>query len=288
MSVLDFVSSWGLFARPYTLTLVAAPTLALLGVYAVARRQVFIAAAVPQAAVFGFALFSLLFGAHTIAVDGGLGQDAVILVCAVAAALATMLGGESSGSGGRLSNEESIAFVFIAAGVGATLILSHAPAGLELARQLQASSVVGARWSDVAIFGATLAAFTSLLLWRRRAIVLFLTDPLMAAAIGMRVGVWNLVVTVISGVIIGLSVRSTGVMFTFGCLALPVLIGKQLCSEVRALLLVSPLVAALSAFAGLWAAYTWDLPPGQAVVGLQSVTLVAAAGLRRLWSLPAR
>jgi len=144
MSVLDFVSSWGLFARSYTLTLIAAPLLTLLGVYAVARRQLFIAAAISQSAVFGFATFALTFGAYSAGLGGSLSQDALIIACAMIAALLTMLGAEDA-RGARLTKDEVIAGVFIAAGVGATLILSRAPAGMELTRQLQASSVVGAR-----------------------------------------------------------------------------------------------------------------------------------------------
>ncbi len=288
MSLVDFMSSWELFARPYSLTLLAAPVLALLGVYAVARRQLFIAAAVSQSAVFGFALFSLFFGAHAAGVNGSLAQDALVLVCAIAAALITMIGRDSGGHGGRLNSDEIIAWVFIAAGVSATLILSHAPAGMELTRQLQASSVVGARWTDVAVFSIALAMLVGMLVWRRRALVLFVTDPVMASAVGMRVSIWNLVITILCGIVIGLSVRSTGMMFTFGCLALPVLIAKQGCSEVRTLLVVSPLAATLSAFVGLWFAHQWDLPPGQAVVGLLSVLLAVAAGLRYLWSVSSR
>lgn len=287
MSLLDFASSWGLFARSYSLTLIAAPLLTLLGVYAVARRQLFIAAAISQSAVFGFASFALIFGAYSAGLGGSLGQDALVIACAVIAALLAMLGTEDA-QGGRLSKDEVIASVFIMAGVGSTLILSRAPAGMELTRQLQASSVVGARWLDVAVFALALTALAAVILWHRKSIVLFLTDPVMASAIGLRVGAWNLGATLACGVIIGLSVRSTGMMFTFGCLALPVLIGKQLCAEVRTLLLVSPCVAALSALIGLWAAYAWDLPPGQSVVGLQGVLLATAAGLRTLWHAPPR
>jgi ABC-type Mn2+/Zn2+ transport system permease subunit len=288
MSLIEFASSWGLFWRPYSLTLLAAPALSLLGVYAVARRQLFIAAAVSQSAIFGFALFTLVFGARAVGADGSLWGDALVLLFAVGAALVATLGRETGGHGGRLNNDELIAWVFIAAGVGATLILSHAPAGMELARQLQASSVVGARWGDVVLFGITLAAIVGTLILHGRTVVLLLTDPVMAAAIGLRVGAWNLGVTVLSGVAIGMSVRSTGMMFTFGCLVLPVMIAKQLCGEVRTLLVASPLAAVMTAALGLWAAYEWDLPPGQSVVALQSIALAAAVALRGAWSLSAR
>jgi len=280
----DFITSWGLFALPYSLTLVAASVLAILGVATASRRQVFMAAAVTQSSVFGFALFSLLFGASASGLSVGAGQGAIVVCFAIAAALVTMLGGGAPSRGDRLDHDERTAWVFIAAGVGATLVLSHAPAGMEQVRRLQASSVVGAEWSDVVLFAALLAALAWALFRYGNELVLLLTDSVMASAIGMRVGAWNLCIALLCGASIGMSVRATGMVFTFGCLALPVMIAKQFCGEVRALFWVSPLIAALCGACGLWAAYEWNLPLGQAVVAALSVALAIAVGLRRGWN----
>ncbi len=283
MSLADFLSSWGLFARPYTLTLLAAMALSMLGVVTAARRQVFMAAAVAQASTFGFAWFALFAGAAATQSAGSLGRDAVVIGSAVAAALLTMLGDGRQTQGSRLDGDERTAWVFIAAGAGAILVLAQAPAGMEQFRRMQASSVIGATRLDLVLFAAVLVAMVGVLVWAGRSLVLLLADPVMAAAIGMRVGAWNVGIAVFSGACVGLSVRSTGMLFTFGCLALPVMIAKQACGEVRSLFFVSPLFAGVSAFVGLWLSYALDLPPGQVVVALLCGLLVVAAAGRVAW-----
>ncbi len=282
MNLWNFLVSWNLFAKPYTLTILAATVLAILGVIMSARRQMFMAAAVAQASTFGFAVFAVFAGTAATQLEGGL-RDVVVIGSAVAAALLTMFGDGRQTQGSRLDGHERTAWVFIVAGAGAILVLAHAPAGMEQFRRMQASSVIGATTLDVALFAAILVILVGILIRFGRSLVLLLADPVMASAIGMRVTNWNIAIAVFSGMCVGLGVRSTGMLFAFGCLALPVMIAKQFCGEVRSLFWASPVIAGLFAFAGLWLSYVWDLPPGQLVVALLSVLLVFAAVARYIW-----
>lgn len=241
------------------------------------------AAAVAQASTFGFAVFALFVGAAATQSTGSLMRDAVVVGSAVAASLLTMLGDGRQTQGSRIDGDERTAWVFIAAGAGAILVLAQAPAGMEQFRRMQASSVIGATTLDVAVFVVLLVLMAGVLIWGGRSIVLLLSDPVMAAAIGMRVRAWDLALAVFSGACVGLGVRSTGMLFTFGCLALPVMIAKQACGEVRSMFWVSPLIAAVAALLGLWLAYIADLPPGQVVVALLCVVLVFAVAARCVW-----
>jgi len=283
----DFLSSWVLFARPYGLTLQAAAVLGAMGVVTAARRQVFMAAAVAQAGVFGYALFTALAGgvisAAAADMGGGIVRDAVVIGAALAAAAITMLGGAGQAQGGRLGGDELTALVFIAAGAGAILLLASSPVGMEQFRRLQASSVIGATPRDVAGFAAMLVIGGACLTRWMRPLVLLLADPGMAAAVGLRVTYWHVALTLAVGLSVGLAVASTGMLFAFGVLALPVMIGKQFCGEVRALFIASPLIAIGGALAGLYLAYTLDLPPGQVTVGLLCLILTIALLARKAW-----
>ncbi|MEM1028186.1 MAG: metal ABC transporter permease [Planctomycetota bacterium] len=283
MSLPAFLDSWSLFAEPYLLTILAAMALSILGVVTAARRQVFMAAAVAQASTFGYAVFALIVGAAATQAGESVWRDVVVIGSAVAASLLTMIGDSRQTQGSRLDGDERTAWVFIFAGAGAILVLSQAAAGMEQFRRMQTSSVIGATVLDVAVFAVLLLVMAGVLIWAGRSIVLLLSDPVMAAAIGMRVRVWDLALALFSGACVGLGVRSTGMLFTFGCLALPVMIAKQACGEVRAMFWVSPLVAGVSALVGLWLSYHWDLPPGQVVVALLCVVLVVAVAARYGW-----
>ena len=282
MNIDGFISSWALFAEPYALTLLASVVLAMVGVVAMARRQVFMAAAVAQASTFGYAIFTLIVGALAIEAANEFIQDTVILGAAVAAALVTMLGQGNQAQGGRLDGDERTAWVFIISGAGAVLVLAQSPAGMEQFRRLQASSVIGATSTNLAEFGALLIFIITVLLLAGRSLVLLLADPVMASAIGTRVGRWNIGLAVFCGICVGLGVRSAGMLFTFGCLVIPVMIAKQTCGNVRSLFLVSPVIACSASLIGLWLSYIWDLPPGQVVVVLLCVLLIPAYIVRRL------
>ncbi|QDU71824.1 metal ABC transporter permease [Mucisphaera calidilacus] len=197
----------------------------------------------------------------------------------------TMLGGRDSqaAEGGRLDGDERTAWVFVTAGSLGVLFLAHAPAGMEQVRRLQVSSVVGATWLDVLIFAGLLCGVVVMALWLMRPLILLLSDPVMASAIGLRVSRWNVALAVLAGLTVGLAVRSTGVLFTFGALAVPVMIAKQVCGEVRSLFLLAPVLGAVLSFIGLWLGHAWDLPPGQAAVSVMCVVLLVAHLARQLW-----
>ncbi|MBX2851450.1 MAG: metal ABC transporter permease [Phycisphaeraceae bacterium] len=283
--MMDFFNSWPLFFRPYTLTLLAGAVLAIIGVVATARRQLFMAVAVAQTSLMGYAAIAFVMGAQVEGAFGAGARDAVVIATAVLAAMITMLGGrENQGAdGGRLDGDERTAWVFVTAGSLAVLFLAHAPAGMEQVRRLQVSSVVGATWIDLFLFMALLAGMVISALWLMRPLILLLSDPVLAAAIGIKVSRWNIVLAILAGLSVGLAVRSTGVLFAFGALAIPAMIAKQFCGEVRSLFLLSPVLAATLSFLGLWAGHAWDLPPGQAAVGVMCLTLLVTHASRQAW-----
>jgi len=288
MNPLEFMASWGLFAQPYALTIVASMMLAIVGVVTAARRQVFMAAAVAQASTFGYALAIAVTGATAASWSSDASRDAVVIGSALVASMITMLGSNDPGRGGRLDGDERTAWVFIASGAGAILVLAESPVGMEHFRRIQASSVIGATTFDLAASACLLALLALVVLRWSRPLVLLLADPVMASAVGMRVRLWDVAIAVMAGLCVGLGVRSAGMLFTFGALALPVMIAKQWCGEIRSLFRASPLIAGAAAFIGLWIAYARDLPPGQVVVALLCLALLASAVLRHSWEATAR
>ena len=83
------------------------------------------------------------------------------------------------------------------------------------------------------------------------------------------------------GFAIGFSIRTSGTLYTFGCLVLPALVAKNLCREVRPMLLVSPLVALVTGAAAFVLANHYDYPPAQMAVALLCGALLLAWLVRR-------
>ena len=279
-----FLASWPLFAQAYITAWLIAVLLALVGVLVVARDQIFLGAAVSQAATLGIAvalvLSDLLPGEHF----GWLRSDrtlAVMAVCfAVLAALLTARRGQTGGE----SHEALTGWVFLGSASLAILLVAHSPHGLAEVQRLLSSSLIGATRTDVGVFGlCVVGTAVALGAWHRRVLLLAM-DPAMALAVGMRVPVWTVGLTVWLGLVVGLSMRVSGLLYTFGCLVLPALIAKQCCREVRPLFLVAPLVALSLGALGCVLADATDSPPAQMTVAVLSLALVIAWLIRWLRS----
>jgi ABC-type Mn2+/Zn2+ transport system permease subunit len=103
----------------------------------------------------------------------------------------------------------------------------------------------------------------------------------MAAAVGLNLKLWGLVTSAWLGLAVGLAIRTSGMLYTFGCLVLPALAAKSLCREVRAMFVVAPLVSLGAGVLGFILANHYDFPPAQMTVALLCLILCIAWILRR-------
>lgn len=104
--------------------------------------------------------------------------------------------------------------------------------------------------------------------------------PVTAGAVGMRVTRWSLAVCPWLGLAVGLAIRASGTLYTFGMLVLPALVAKNVCREVRPVFLVAPLVGVGAALVGFVLANYYDFPPAQMSVALLALGLVGVWLLR--------
>lgn len=273
----DFLQSWPLFAHTYLTGWLLAVLMSLLGVYVVARDQIFVGAAIAQASTLGIALSmvaaSCLSAFHLHALEFGATTWAVAFACLAAYAM-------SLAFGRRESHEAVAAWIFLTGGSLSVIVVAHSPHGLDEIQRLVSSSLIGATTHDTLLF-AVLAVLTALFLMRyHRPITLLAVDPAMAAAVGLNPRRWSTGLALWLGLAVGCSIRSAGLLYTFGCLVLPALTAKALAREIRPLFILAPLLALGSAGTGFILAHHFDFPPAQATVGVQ-VSLLAVCWLIR-------
>lgn len=268
--ITQFLQSWPMFQASYLTALLAGFVLSLLGVVVVARGQVFLAAAISQAAALGAALALLVQGLQPAVSSVGFGLLAALFA-----------GGIRPDRRGR---EEAVAWVFLCAASLTVLLVAREAMGMKQVQALLASSLIGASGTDVAVFAALAGVVGAGAFLFRARLVLLLSDPTMASAVGVRVRGWLAGLAIALGLAAGLGIRSTGLLFTFGCLALPALIARNLCRRTDAMFVVAPGVGVAGVAVGLVLAHGYDYPPGQVVVTLLGAGLAAAwggAALRR-------
>lgn len=276
----DFVASWSLFRDSYLAGWLLALLLPMLGVLVVARDQIFVGAAVSQASLLGIAaalrVVAWLGLAGVSWLDGDVVVSASAGAFAILAALATAGGATRRGD----SHESITGFVFLASSSAAVLLMAHSPHGMEEINRLLSSTLIGATAVDVTVFGALLLVTAATLVARGAELVLLVMDHEMAEAVGIRVDLWNGVLAVWLGLVVGLSNRVAGAIFTFGCLVLPALAARSFCREVRSMLWVAPAASLATAAVAFVAAHGLDYPPGQTTAFVQCLLLVVAWGAR--------
>ncbi len=147
--------------------------------------------------------------------DGFLSRMAVLF--AVLAALLTARGGTRE----RESHEAITGWVFLLSASLSILLVAHNPFGLDEIQRLVSSSIIGATAGDAWTFAGFVALTLVVISLAHRRLLLCAMDPAMAAAVGMRVPLWERGMAIWLGLAVGFSMRVAGVLFTFGSLVLP-------------------------------------------------------------------
>ena len=250
--IASFVASWALFHDAYLAGWLIAVLLALLGVVVVTRDQIFLGAAVSQASVLGIALAVSVGGLPALRrrARGATTTGPTPIAGGVFAVAGAML--TATAALRRETHESLTGWVYLTASSFAVLLLAHSPHGMDEINRLLASTIIGAGAVDVVhLRGARCGRGD----WR--------SSPAARAAPARadgprdgerrrgarrRAGIAALAIAL--GVVVGLAIHVSGVVYSFGCLVLPALVAKNLCREVRQMLWVSPLVALVAAVAG--------------------------------------
>lgn len=278
----EFLLSWELFQNSYLAGWLIAVVLSLLGVFVVARDQIFFGAAVAQSSTLGIAIALAIAAWFSEETFSWLHSDAFPAVMAVLFSILAAITTARGGTIGRASHEAITGWVFLLSASLSVLIVSHSPHGLEEIHKLLFSSIIGATPMDVRVFGALTALMVLSVAIARQRLLLFMMDPPMARAVGMNTGRWTIATYTVFGLAVGLSIRVSGLLYTFGLLVLPPLVAGNLTREVFPMFIVAPCVALLAAVCGFVLAHGWDFPPAQMTVALLSLALALAWSCRWL------
>lgn len=272
--------NWLLYRDPIICAVIAGLVLATLGVYVVARRIVFVSAALSQASALGVVLGFFLVS--TFAIGGSLAGIlpvglALILALLIVFALAWFGDTPSLGRDALLG----IAFIVPTA---LTLVLGpKIPAEMHSVEQLLHGSAVLVRPGDlyaVAIAGALvmLAQFVAF-----RGFIFASLDPRVAQTQGVPVRVLDTILFASIAIMTGLVTRALGAMPTFALTVLPAIAVLGLRVGLRNVFILAALIGAASGGGGFLVAYLmdWSVGASQTLVAMGFLLLVR--GVTALW-----
>lgn len=252
---------------PYALfgSIVAGLLIGFLGIMVVARRIVFVGAALTQGAVAGMAFAHL----PLIDVDPGLG--------ALAFTIALVLWFSWMFRSRTLPQDSVLGAAFVVAIALRILMIQLSPVGeaAEIEALLKGDLLfVTASQFQVLVAVAFVLLVVHLVLRKEFTFVAF--DREMASAQGYRTGLWEIAFYGTLGVTIPIAVRIVGDVFVFGFLVLPALTALMVARTVRGIVLIALALAALAPVLGFWAAFLFDFPAGPSIVATLFLFFLAA------------
>jgi len=270
-----FLAAREIWQAPLAASVVAGALLGFLGVYAVLRRTVFVSAALTQISTVG--LVFGLFLEERLHVEAEHAHHQLGMAMGFAVAGALLLGGLRS----RWLPAEAT--------VGAAWVAASAAVVLGISQLVHASHDIGGM-----VFGNAVAVPEDEL-WMIGAVAIFCAvihmafakeiaftsfDPETATALGMRVRVWEAVLSLTVGLAIPASARALGALPVFALLTLPASAALLLGLRFRAVLAVATLVGVAAAAGGYLISWGAETPTGATMVLLAALALVPG-GLRR-------
>lgn len=258
----------------------------LVGVYFVLRRMVFLGVALPQVSAagiaFSFFTYGLVVGPHE---PYQLSERVVAMIGSFSFTLAATLM-LAFFERRRETVEARIGTTYALAAAATILFLAKDPHGEAqmvhlLKGDMLATTGTSLTWMAVILGGLAFAVFAF-----RKELLLVSFDRDLAVVFGKRAGLWDLVLYLLIGVVISLGVMTAGPMATFGFLVIPPVTMRLLAGRMLTFSLGSAALGAVTAFAGFYCAYRFDLPLGPAEValagaglGLVAATLVVRRAL---------
>lgn len=256
--------------------LVIGLTCAVLSVYVVLRRIVFVGAALAQLSSAGIALALWLSGVSAVSALGHY-PTALSLIVTLLGALFFGLGG-----GRRLiSSEASIGVVYAVAAAAGILLIAKAATGEAHDIFLQGSILGITRSDTLVLLGVSVPVLLLHTVFYKE--FLFVSfDRETARTLGYRVDVWNLLLYFTLGLVIASAMRFAGVLLVFNFLVLPAVTGLLLATTMGGTFAWAVASAITAVGVGFSLSVPLDLPTAPAIIAAQGVLVLIAWGVRRV------
>ena len=265
----------------------------LVGVYFVLRRMIFFGVALPQVSAAGIALSFLLYrtmvGPH---VHGEVPEQLLAVIGSFGLTLVALLVLVGLERRGREMIEARIGTTYAIAAAATILFLAQDPHGEAQMVQLLKGDILAATHTSLRLMVWVLTPVVAVLLAFRKQLLLVSFDRDMAVVLGMRATLWDALLYLTIGATIALGVMTAGPLVTFGFLVVPPLTARLLTRRMLTFSIAASSIGAVTAFAGFYCAYRYDLPLGPAQVALASMVLMLVALVTtarraaRQWAMP--
>ncbi len=254
--------------------LLVAVVCALLGVFVILKRVIFIGIALSEIAACGIAV-AMLAGFAPIA-------GAILFTLAAVSVLAFPF--ESR----RIPRDALLGVLFVAASSLSVLLVSRSGLGLHEVRALLYGDLILASKTDFIMMCALLIpALGCLLLFLRPMLYAFL-DREAATVLGVKPTRWELLFFLLLGLVVAAASKAAGALLVFCYLIVPATIALLLTRQLKRVLILAAVVSILITILGLSASFVADLPTNQTICVVACSLLLLNCLVVALCHFPAR
>ena len=251
-------------------SLVIAMACAVLGVYVVLRRIVFVGAALAELSSAGIALAFWL---------AGMGWAVTVASHPLALSLAVTLAGVAFFSVGqgrpRVPPDATIGVAYAVAAAVGILLIAKAAHGEAHDIFLEGNILGLTRADDITLLAITIPVLlVHIVFYKEFLFVSF--DRETARTLGYRVTWWNLLLYLTLGVVIAFAMQFAGVLLVFNFLVLPAVTGLLVARTMRGTFAVAVISAILAAVVGFSLSVPFDLPSGPTMIAVSGALAVVA------------
>ena len=255
----------------------------LVGVYFLLRRLVFWGVALPEVSAAGIACAFLLQGlGYNILAGSELQERHMAIVGSVLFTVGAILALAYLDRRGKGVTEGRVGALYAVAAALSILFVAWNAAGETEMLGLLKGEIVTISDSDFHAMLVTFAATAGCFLVFQREFLLVSYDRDMAVTLGRRVFVWDTLLYLLIGLVISLGVMTAGPLVIFGFLVIPPMAALPWARGMMSFSLLASLFGGVSAFAGFYLSYVYDLPLGPVIVCLAALVLLVSTLLSTL------
>lgn len=266
MSDVSFWEASFLWRDPLIAAALSALLCAFVGVYVVLRRSAFASAAVSQTAGLGVVVAMLIphvADVHPSPLASGL----------IAGTLSAGLFGLSR-RGGRVGVEGSIALAYVVAGAASLLLGTFLTHEYESVHGILFGDAVAAPPEELWALGLTTLAVAALHLAYVRQFLFVSFDPETAAAMGMPVRRYSMLLYFSAGLAISVATRAVGALPVFALTVVPAAGGLLLSDRLGSVIAYALATAVGATVLGYYLSFIWSLPTGATIVAAAALALI--------------
>ena len=249
----------------------------LVGVYFVLRRMIFLGVALPQLSAagiaFAFFVYRNLMGPHQ---HFDTSERSLAMIGSFAFTLAGLLI-LAAFERHRETVEARIGITYAVAAAATILFIAADPGAEAQMVNLLKGDILATTSASLGVLTGVFGAVVLVLLVCRKEFLLVSFDRDLAIVFSKRVGLWDSLLYLLIGATISLGVMTAGPLVTFGFLVIPPLTARLLTRRMLTFSLVAAGLGAVTAFAGFYCAYRFDMPLGPAEVAVASLVLLVVA-----------